>query len=156
MEVYFKITLHYSLHYSLQPWIDGLTLAFDTMCRIGTQPKSLRCLDPRDDAITIMHPVYLGVIISGDWYMDRKVEQIIGAASKMIEAIGSTLLGMKELSKCMKLRVINVTVIPTLTFGCEAWDLHAKHREKIQTTPMRVLRQTEGGVEIRQNKKCGY
>ena len=32
-----------------------------------------------------MHPVYLGVRINGDGYMDREVEQRIGAASKMIE-----------------------------------------------------------------------
>ena len=66
---------------------------------------------------------YLDVMISGDGYMDREVEQRIGKASKMIGAIGSTVLGRNELTKDTKLRVANAMVIPTLTYGCEAWAL---------------------------------
>ena len=44
----------------------------------------------------------------------------------------------------MKLRVVNAMVIPTLTYGCEAWALQARHEGQIQTTQMRVLQWREG------------
>ena len=65
---------------------------------------------------------YLGTI-STDGCMDSEVEQRVGMASRMVGAIGSTMLGRKELTKGTKLRVVNATVIPTLTYGCEAWAL---------------------------------
>ena len=46
-------------------------------------------------------------------------------ASKIIGAIGRTVLGRKELTKGTKVRVVNTMVIPTLTYGCEAWTLQA-------------------------------
>ena len=69
---------------------------------------------------------YLGVMISSDGSMDSEVEQRIGMASKMIGAIGRTVLGRKELTKDTKVRVVNAMVIPTLTYGCEAWTLQAR------------------------------
>ena len=87
---------------------------------------------------------YLGVMISGDGYMDREVEQRIGKASKMIGAIGNTVLGRKELMKGTKLKVVNAMVIPTLTYGCEVWALQAKHKGRIQAVQMRVLRRIKG------------
>ena len=42
------------------------------------------------------------------------------------------MLGRKELSKGTKLRVVNVMVIPTLTYGCEAWALQVRHKGRIQ------------------------
>ena len=47
--------------------------------------------------------------------------EYIGIASKMIGVIESTVLGKKELSKSMKLRVVNAMVIPTQAYDCEAW-----------------------------------
>ena len=51
-----------------------------------------------------------------------------GMASKMIGAIGRTVLGRKELTKGTKVRVVNAMVIPTLTYGREAWTLQARHK----------------------------
>ena len=48
---------------------------------------------------------YLGVMISSDGSMASEVEQRIGMASKMIGAIGRTVLGRKELRKSTKLSV---------------------------------------------------
>ena len=87
---------------------------------------------------------YLGTMISSDGSMDSEVEQRIGMASRMVKAIGSTVLGRKELTKGTKLRVVNAMVIPTLTYGCEAWALQARHKGRIQATQMRVLRWIEG------------
>ena len=86
---------------------------------------------------------YLGAMISSDGSMDSEVEQRIGMASKMIGAIGRTVLGRKELTKGTKLRVVNAVVIPTLTYGCEAWTLQARHKGRIETMQMRVLRRIE-------------
>ena len=54
------------------------------------------------------------------------------------------MLGRNELSKGAKLRVVNAIVVPTLTYGCEAWALQARHRGRIQATQVRVLRWIEG------------
>ena len=58
--------------------------------------------------------------------MDSEVKQRIGMALKMIGAIARTVLGRKELTKGTKVRVVNAVVIPTLTYGCEAWTLQAR------------------------------
>ena len=87
---------------------------------------------------------YLGVMISSDGSMDSEVEQRIGMASKMIGAIGRTVLGRKELTKGTKVRVVNAMVIPTLTYGCEAWTLQARHKGQIEAAQMRALRRKEG------------
>ena len=49
-----------------------------------------------------------------------------------------------ELTKGTKLTVVNVMVIPTLIYGCEAWALQSRHKGRIQATQMRVLRWIEG------------
>ena len=54
------------------------------------------------------------------------------------------MLGRKELSKGTKLRVMNAMVIPTLTYGCEAWTLQVRHKGRIQAMQVRVLRWIEG------------
>ena len=87
---------------------------------------------------------YLGTMNSSDEGMDSDVEQRVGMASRMVVAIGSTVLGRKKLSKGTKLRVVNVMVIPTLTYGCEAWALQERHKGRILATQMRVLRWIEG------------
>ena len=69
---------------------------------------------------------YLGAMISSDGSMDSEVEQRIGMASKMIGAIGRTVLGRKELTKGTKVRVVNAVVIPTLTYGWEPNDQTTK------------------------------
>ena len=87
---------------------------------------------------------YLGAMISSDGSMDSEVEQRIGMASKMIGAIGRTVLGRKELTKGTKVRVVNAVVIPTLTYGCKAWTLQARHKGRIEAMQMRVLRRIKG------------
>ncbi len=86
---------------------------------------------------------YLGAMISSDGSMDSEVEQRIGMASKMIGATGRTVLGRKELTKGTKVRVVNAVVIPTLTYGCKAWTLQARHKGRIEAMQMRVLRRIE-------------
>ena len=83
---------------------------------------------------------HLGTMITSDMSMDSKVEQRVGISSRMVGAIGSTVLGRRELLKVTKLRAVNAMVIPTLTYGCEAWALQARHKGRIQATQMRVLR----------------
>ena len=71
---------------------------------------------------------YLGTMISSDGSMDSEVEQRIGMASRMVGAIGSTVPGRKKLTKGTKLRVVNATVIPMLTYMCEASALQVRHK----------------------------
>ena len=48
----------------------------------------------------------------------------------------------------IKLRVVNAMVIPTLTYGCEAWVLQARHKGRIQATQMSV-KMNRRGVKVR-------
>ena len=50
--------------------------------------------------------LYLGAMISGNGSMDGEVELRIGMVARMIGAIGSSVLGRKELTKGTKLRVV--------------------------------------------------
>ena len=50
--------------------------------------------------------------------------------------------------KGTKLRVVNAMVIPTLTYGCEAWALQVRHKGKIQATQMGFLRWIEGVLRL--------
>ena len=86
----------------------------------------------------------LVVMISSNERMDSEVELRIGMTLKMIGAIGRTVLGRKELTKGAKVRVVNAMVIPTLTYGCKAWTLQARHKGQIAATRMRALRRIEG------------
>ena len=58
---------------------------------------------------------YLGAMISGNGSMDGEVELRIGRATMMIGAIGSSVLGRKELTKGTKLRVVNAMILHTYT-----------------------------------------
>ena len=71
-------------------------------------------------------------MISSDECIDKEVEQRIRMASKVVGAIWSTVLGRKELTKGTEFRVVNTIVILTLTYGCEAWALQTKHKERVQ------------------------
>ena len=39
-------------------------------------------------------------------------------------------------------------MIPTLTYGCEAWVLQARHKGRIQAAQMKVLRWIEGVTRL--------
>ena len=62
---------------------------------------------------------YLGVIVSSDGRMEKEVEARIGSATRVIGGMNETVLKRKELSRSTKLKVVNVTMIPTLLYGCE-------------------------------------
>ena len=58
-------------------------------------------------------------------------------ALKTIGSIASTVLGRKELTNGTKLRLVNALL--TLTYGCEARALQAKHRGQIHVTQMGIV-----------------
>ena len=98
--------------------------------RIGRQHDVCNVKVNKESVEQVKEMKYLSVMISSDGCMDKEVEQRIGMASKVTEAIGSIVLGRKELTKGTKLRVVNTMVIPTLTYGCEAWALQTKQRQE--------------------------
>ena len=87
---------------------------------------------------------YLGVIISSDGSMDKEVEARIGNATQVIGGMNEMVLRRKELSRSTKLKVVNTTVMPTLTYSCETWSLSKRQQSKVQATQMNVLRRIEG------------
>ena len=57
--------------------------------------------------------------------------------------LNETVLNRKELSRSTKLKVVNVTMIPTLLYGCETWCLTKHLQSRVQATQMNVLRRIE-------------
>ena len=39
---------------------------------------------------------------------------------------------------------MNATMLPTLVYGCEVWNLSKQQKSQVQATQMRVLRRIEG------------
>ena len=100
---------------------------------------------------------YLGVIISSDGRMKKEVEARIGSATRVIGGMNETVLKRKELSRSIKLKVENVTMIPTLLYGCETWCLSKHLQSRVQATQMNVLRWIEGVSRLdRIYKECGH
>ena len=74
---------------------------------------------------------YLGVTISRDGGCD-KIEQRIGAAARVAEAIRKEVLERRELQKATKMRVFNAMVVLTLLYGCKTWTIQKRHESKLQ------------------------
>ena len=54
----------------------------------------------------------------------------------MIGGMSEGVLQRKELSKKTKLEVRNVTVLPTLVYGCGVWNLSKQQESRVQATQM--------------------
>ena len=126
----------------LEEWEMKVNWQNTRVMRIGRKKDVCKVEDNGQEVEKVEVMKYLGVMISSDGSMDSEVEQRIGMASKIIGAIGRTVLGRKELTKGTKVRVVNV--IPTLTYGCEARTLQARHKGQIEVAQMRALRRIEG------------
>ena len=87
---------------------------------------------------------YLEVMTSSDGNMAKEVEARIGSAVRLIGRMSETVLRRKELSKKTKLKVTNATVLPTLVYGCEVWDLSKQQESQVQNTQMKIFRRIEG------------
>ena len=87
---------------------------------------------------------YLGIMISSDGSIEKEVEARIGSAARIVEGMSEAVLRLKELSKKIKLKNVNATMLPVLIYRCEAWSLPKQQESKAQATQMRVLRRIEG------------
>ena len=82
----------------------------------------------------------LGVMLNEGASCDDEIENRIGTAPRMVEALRREVVERKELNKATKLRVINAMVVTTLLYGRETWTLQKRHRSRIQAMKMRYLR----------------
>ena len=57
---------------------------------------------------------YHRVTISGDGRCDDKIEQRIGAAARVVGAMGKEVLERRVLQQKTKMRVFNAMVVPTI------------------------------------------
>ena len=73
--------------------------------------------------------------------MEKKVEARIGSAVRMIGGMTEAVLqSKKKLSKTTKLKVMNATMLPTLVYEYELWNLLKQQESRVQATQMMVLR----------------
>ena len=84
------------------------------------------------------------MIISSDGKMEKEVEARTGSATKVIGNMNETVLKRKELSRSTKLKMVNVTMIPTLLYGCEMKCLSKQLQSRVQATQINVLRWIKG------------
>ena len=86
---------------------------------------------------------YMGVTISSDGKMQKKVEARIGSATRMIGGMSKAVLRRRELSKVSKLKVVNATMMPSMLYGCEVWTLMKQQKSKVQATQMNGQRRIQ-------------
>ena len=132
----------------LEVWVMRANWLKRKVMRIARKPEECRIEVNGERVEQVEEMKYLGAMISGNGSMDGEVELRIGMAARMIGAIGSSVLGRKELTKGTKLRVVNAMVLPTLTYGCEAWTLQTRHRGRVEAMQMRVMRRIEGVTRL--------
>ena len=82
-------------------------------------------------------------MISSDDRMEKEVEVRITSATRMVGGMSEMVLRRKELSKSMKLKVVNVTMVSSL-YGSEVWSLTKQQQGRAQATQMSVLRRIQG------------
>ena len=87
---------------------------------------------------------YLEVMVRNYGSMEKEIEARIGNATQVIGGMNDAVLRRKELSQSTKIKVVNVTMMPVLMYGCETWSLTKKQQSKVQATQMNVLRRIEG------------
>ena len=68
------------------------------------------------------------------WRRKARIE----SAVRMIEGMSEGVLQRKELSKKTKLKVSNATVLSTLVYRCEVWNLSKQQESRVQATQIRV------------------
>ena len=72
------------------------------------------------------------------------MEVRIGSASRMIGGMNEAVWRRKELSISTKLKVVNATMMPSLSYSCEIWNLTKQQQLRVQATQMSVLRKIQG------------
>ena len=85
---------------------------------------------------------YLGVDLMEDGCMDGEIEHRLAEGNKVLGGLRE--IFKKGVSKAVKMRLYESVLIPTLTYGCEAWVVSAKVKKKIEVLEMRVLREIVG------------
>ena len=98
--------------------VEWLTEFFNMVWRMGVAPG-----DWKD------------VVIDGN--MEKEVEARIESAVRMIGGRSEAVLRRKDLSKKTKLKVMDATMLPTLVYGSEMWNLSKQHKSRVQATQMR-------------------
>ena len=68
------------------------------------------------------------------WRRKARIE----SAVRMIGGMSEGVLQRKELSKKTKLKVSNATVLSTLVYRCEVWNLSKQQESRVQATQIRV------------------
>ncbi|CAH1268742.1 Hypp3973 [Branchiostoma lanceolatum] len=82
---------------------------------------------------------YLGAIIDETAGSSREISARLGAARTALSSL-ETIWKDRALQISTKLRVLKALVWPVVTYGCEAWTLHAKDTQKIQAFEMKCYR----------------
>ena len=83
--------------------------------------------------------IYLGQTISFENRVEKEVERRIKLGWKKFWSLRKILKG-DSLSVEAKGKIINSSVIPVITYGCQTWALNKKQYERLRATHMSMLR----------------
>ena len=78
---------------------------------------------------------------------ESQVEELdnrIGKASEVMQALHYSVVMKRELSKNAKLLIFKAVFVPIFTCGHESWVMTEKVRSQVQASEMRFLRRIEG------------
>lgn len=87
---------------------------------------------------------YLGAVIDEKGDMEGEINNRIGAATRLYNALNRILISKREVSKLTKMKIYESVFVPVLTYGCESWVLSERQKSKLQACEMRYLRRAEG------------
>ena len=90
---------------------------------------------------------YLGVTISADGRMEGEISQRVSEGMKVFGAVRKVWEG-KRMSVKAKMGMYKSIVVPTVLYGCEAWNLNKSERKRVDVMEMKCLRSVCGVKRI--------
>ena len=90
---------------------------------------------------------YLGAVLSEDGRMEAELDERLGKAGIIFNAMKNRLLEKKEVPQAVKIEVIKRIVRPTILYGSETWTLSDRLKSRVNAMETRFLRRSEGKMK---------
>eukprot|EP00795_Rhopilema_esculentum_P007734 gene7734-biopygen8973 len=86
---------------------------------------------------------YLGRLLTPGNEMAKEIDERVTSAWKRFGQY-STFLRDQRMPMCLKRKVMNTVILPSMTYGAETWSLTNRHREKLAVTQRSMERSMLG------------
>lgn len=90
---------------------------------------------------------YLGTVITRKPSNEQELKARIAAGTRSSYSM-KAMLNSKIFSRTLKLRLYKTIIRPTVTYGCEVWNLRKQDRTMLEVWERKILRRIFGGKEV--------